>query len=200
MAEPGKWIVLEAVDDAALLQLSEGLCRWLRGRGLAVEHTHEPTYGPAGTQILLARQGRLQFEVTSLALLYLADRLDHVQRADGIESWLAAGQHVICTHYSLGAAASLWDRVELDWLQRIDALSRAPDLTLLVDLPANGAHQKHLRKGYQAAIQSMHSGDPTICVIDGTEGLEHIQMVCQKHVARLLNLELSDYEQGARAE
>ena len=62
MAENGKLIVLEAVDDGVLTQLAERLCRWLCARGLAVEHTHEPTYGPAGTQILLAGQGRLQFD------------------------------------------------------------------------------------------------------------------------------------------
>jgi thymidylate kinase len=196
MKETGRLIVLESVDDAALLHLAEGLCRWLRQHGLDVEHTREPTYGPAGTQILLAQQGRLRFEATSLALLYLADRLDHVQHADGIESWLAAGRHVICTHYSLAAAASLWGQVGEDWLHRIDVLSRVPDLTLFVDLPATRVRQQNLQQGYRAAIQHMHNYNQEVLVIDGNQAPEQVQLVCQNHLARLLNLNLSPSEQG----
>jgi len=192
MAEHGKLIVLEAVDHGALERLAEELCRWIRGRDLAVEHTHEPTYGPAGTQILLARQGRLQFDATSLALLYLADRLDHAQRTDGIESWRAAGRHVICTHYRLAATARLWGEVESDWLDRIDALSCVPDLILYIDFPTQGLQQKSLREGYRASIQHFQNRGQDVITVDGALMPELVHSTCQKHIARLLGLELPD--------
>jgi dTMP kinase len=192
MTGKGKFIILEGVDDSALDRLAEALCRWLRGQHLEVEHTREPTYGPAGAQVLLARQGRLQFDATTLALLYLADRLDHVQHTDGIESWLGAGRHVICAHYGLAACAWLWGHVEWDWLCRIDALSRVPDLTLFIDLPARGSQQRRLQEGYRASVQKLQANSQEIAVVDGADTPDKIYLTCRKHVARLLGLEFPD--------
>ena len=191
MAESGKLIALEAIDDVAVGRLAEELCRWIRERGMAVEHTREPTYGPAGILLLLARQGRLTFDATSLALLYLADRLDHAQRVGGIGTWQAAGRHVICTHYRLAAEARLCGQVEWDWLHRIDSLSCTPDLTLYVDFPAQETRQDSLRAGYYAAIQRLRNEGQEIYVIDGATALEHLHLACKKHLACLLGLELS---------
>jgi dTMP kinase len=193
MVERGKLFVLEAVDDATLARLSGELCHWLRECGLAVEETQEPTYGPAGTQILLARQGRLHFDPTSLALLYLADRLDHVQRSDGIESWLEAGKHVICTHYRLAAAAWLWGEVEWDWLCRIETPCCVPDMTLYVDMrETHKASQERLQAGYRAAIQRMQNRGQDVSIVDGAGPPEKLHLACKRHMARLLELELAD--------
>jgi len=197
MTEKGKLIVLEGVDDAALAQIGTELCRWLREHGLAAEHTTEPTYGPAGSQILLARQGRVQFDATSLALLYLADRLDHAQRADGIESWRAAGRHVVCTHYGLAAAARLWKQVETDWQSGINAFCCAPDLTLFVDLAVSETHRQRLRESYLAAIQDWQSSQHNIVMIDGVRSVEHARQACQKQISHLLELEHLECDWGA---
>jgi hypothetical protein len=127
-------------------------------------------------------------------LLYLADRLDHAQRTDGIESSLAAGRHVICMHYGLAAVARLWGQVECDWLCCIDALCRVPDLTLFVDLPTDEPWQKQLREGYLAAIQCLQSSGPEISVVDGGDAPAQTDLVCKKHIAHLLKLERPDYE------
>lgn len=191
MAESGKLIALEAIDDVSVERLAQELCRWIRECGMAVEHTREPTYGPAGIQLLLAQQGRLAFDATSLALLYLADRLDHEQRVDGIGAWRAARRHVICAHYRLAADARLCGQVEWDWLQRIDALSCTPDLTLYIDFPSQGIEQDSLRTGYYAAIQRLQKEGQEIYVIDGATASEHLHSACKKHLACLLGLELS---------
>jgi thymidylate kinase len=197
MVENGKLIVLEAADDAALARFSEEIGRWLRKGGLSVEETREPTYGPAGTQILLARQGRLRFDATSLALLYLADRLDHVQRADGIESSLAAGRHVICTHYGLAAVSRLWGQVDPDWLCRIDALCPVPDLTLFVDLPTDGLPQRQLRESYLAAIQCLKRNGQEICIVDEGDAPAQMLSACKRRIAHLLELGPPVCDRGA---
>jgi thymidylate kinase len=193
MEENGKLIVLEAVDDRALAQLSEELCRSLRRANVAIEETCEPTYGPAGTQILLAQQGRLQFDATSLALLYLADRLDHVQQAGGIADSLANGVHVICRHYELAAAARLWGQEEWGWLCSIGAPCRKPDLTLFADFGPEGSRQGQLREGYLAAIERVQDTGQVVTIVDGANTPAGLVSACEGHIGQLLDINLPDF-------
>jgi hypothetical protein len=186
MAKQGKLIVLEGMDDVALGELATSLCRWLREQGVAVEGTREPTYGPAGSQVLLARQGRLQLDAVSLALLHLADRLDHLQRENGILSWLDEGRCVVCVHYALSAYARLWGEVDWAWQQEIDAACRAPDLALYVDsAPAEG---DALRAAYLEAIECLQEKGQAVVRVDGRGGPEEVLTRCQRHVADLLKV------------
>lgn len=142
----GQLIALECVDEVMLEAQAQQLYRWLHGRGVAIELTGEPTYGPVGAQIRLARQGRLQVDPASLALWETADRMDHLGQENGILSWLAAGRHVLCARYLLFSYACHLDHVELDWLQRINARCRRPDLTLFLDVdPAGGEGGERVR-------------------------------------------------------
>jgi thymidylate kinase len=183
MAAHAKLIALEGTDDIALGSLAESLCRWLRERGVSVECTREPTHGPAGSQVLLARQGRLQLDAVSLALLHLADRLDHLEREEGILSWLAEGRCVVCVHYALHAYARLWGQVEWEWQRRIDASCRAPDLTLLVDL--HRAAKDPLQMAYRRAAGRLREGGQAVVVIDGRNALDDVLGMCQRHVVDL---------------
>jgi thymidylate kinase len=183
LAEQGKLIVLEGIDDGALGSLAEPLCRWLREQDVSVEHTREPTYGPAGTQVLLARQGRLQFDPVSLALLDLADRLDHLHEG-GILSWLDRGRHVMCVHYALSAYARQWGQVDWEWQRRIDAPCRVPDLMLFVDSALSG--QDALRAAYLEAIERLREEGQAVVVVDGRGPPEEVLAMCKRHVSDLL--------------
>jgi len=199
MEGQGKLIVLEGINDAALVELVEALCRWLREQGSAAEHTREPTYGPAGTQVRLAQQGRLELDPVSLALLSLADRLDHLEREDGIRTWLASGRHVLCVHYALHAYAWQWGQVDWAWQRRIDALCRAPDLTLYVDSPFSaldgacggdseglGSNAEILEKGYYQVIERLQAEGQPVVIVDGRDTPDEVYRACLRHVAHLL--------------
>ena len=138
MPGQAKLIVLEGVDEISLYGRMGRLYRWLRAQGIAVEQTHEPTHGPGGTQIRLFQQGRLHLDPASLALLWTADRLDHLGREDGVLSWLGEGRHVLCARYLLFSYAAQLDELPLAWLRQINARCRAPDLTLFVDCGLRG--------------------------------------------------------------
>jgi len=162
MPGEGKLIVLEGPDDAVIEAQMQRLVRWLRGQGIAVEQTGEPTYGPVGAQIRLFQQGRLEIDPHSLALLWTADRMDHLGREGGILSWLAGGRHVLCARYLLFSYACQLDHVELDWLKRINARCRHPDLTLFLDVdPAQRTRspnpcesfESNLRKGEKEKLR-----------------------------------------------
>jgi dTMP kinase len=185
MPHKGKLIALEGVDDQALDSQAESLYRWLHGLGIAVEKTREPTNGPVGTQVQLHRQGRLHFTPGSLALLLMADRLDHLTREDGILAWLEGGHHVLCVHYLLSSYARLFDQVPLDWHRQINARCRAPDLTLYVDAPSA---QRDALAGYQRALESLSAEGQSIPRIDAAEGPDAVDQACRREVARLLSL------------
>lgn len=212
MPDGGKLIVLEGVDDTVLEAQVGQLYHWLRGQGIAVEQTREPTYGPVGTQIRLFQQGRLQIDPDSLALFGTADRMDHLGREDGILSWLADGGHVLCARYLLFSYAYSLDRVDLNWLRRINARCRRPDLTLFLDIdmaqraclppdrspasdPAMGSTPdlKRLRQNYLTVIDTLRSEGEKIVIVDADipagEGSEASAFAaCRRHVADLLGL------------
>jgi dTMP kinase len=184
MAEQGKLIVLEGIDGTMLGELAESLCCWLREQQVAVERTREPTYGPAGSQVLLARAGRLELDPVSLALLCLADRLDHLEHEDGILAWLGQGRHVVCVHYALSAYARQWGQVEWEWQRQVDASCRVPDLTLYVD--RSRAEGDPLRSAYLQAIERMRAEGQSVVVVDGRGSPDVVLGVCRRHVADLL--------------
>ena len=75
----GRFIAIEGIDGSGTTLQTRALADWLRGRGHDVVETREPSPGPIGR---LVRE-RLSVEATpldpaALALLFAADRLDHV--------------------------------------------------------------------------------------------------------------------------
>ena len=192
MPVKGKLVALEGTDKAALNAQSERLYRSLCDRGIAVEQTQEPTFVTVGAQIRLHQQGRLEFDPASLALLCTADRMDHLGGEGGILSWLADGRHVLCVHYLLHSYAMQVDQIELEWLERINALCPAPDLTLFIDaplLPSSTPEAERLRLGYARVIEPARQEGQAIAHIDGEISPQEIEQACQRHVAALLGLD-----------
>jgi hypothetical protein len=184
-------VALEGIDQDLLQVQAERLCHWLRDQQIAAEQTLEPTQGPVGVQIRLVQQGRLQLPPTSVALLEVADRLDHLSCPGGILAWLAERRIVICVHYTLFAYASHWHELDWTWLRQINARCRPPDLTLFIDAPAPPVAQVeqfgcNYRAAYRAAIAALQNEQDPIVVIDGSGSEDEILGACQARLAPLL--------------
>src|SRR6185503_20411145 len=102
----GALIVLEGVDGAGTTTQVRLLAERLRARGSRVHTTAEPSSGPIGKLLRRALSGRLtdgdapdaaRPSWQTLALLFAADRLDHLARE--VEPELAAGAIVLCDRY-----------------------------------------------------------------------------------------------------
>lgn len=137
----GRFIALEGIDGSGTTSQRGALAAALRARGHSVLETNEPSSGSIGT---LAR-ARLSTQASpidrgALALLFAADRLDHV--ATEIEPALAAGQVVLTDRYLL----SSWVYQSLDcdpqWVRSINARAPWPDLTLVLQVPAAEAMRR----------------------------------------------------------
>jgi thymidylate kinase len=187
MPERGKLIVLEGADGDLLEELSGSLYHWMRGLGVAVERTSEPTSGPVGALVQLWQQGRLAFVPGSLALLLMADRLDHVARENGILSWLDAGRHVLCTRYLLSSLALLpvSDQAPLDWHRQINRRCPTPDLTLYLE-PKTAVDDRETRtlSRYARAARALSDAGEPVCWVDA----DAMGQQCRHEIARLLSL------------
>jgi dTMP kinase len=188
MPAEGKLIVLEGVDEALLSAQVERLYRWLRGEGIAVEQTGEPTRGPVGVLIRLHQQGRLQLDPASLSLLWVADRMDHLRREGGILDWLRQGRVVLCARYLLYSYAILGDQVELDWLCQINTLCRLPDLTLYVEplssqIDADAVPDERMLERYERIL----GREKTVVRITDCASEALVEHACRRHIAHLLS-------------
>jgi dTMP kinase len=131
------FIVLEGIDGSGTTTQSRLLAEHLRSHGLPVLETREPSG---------ARMGQLARELLSspepvggeeLALLFAADRLDHLRRE--VEPALRAGMFVVCDRYLLSSMAYQSIECELAWVDSINRHAPWPDLTFLLELPVEVA-------------------------------------------------------------
>lgn len=148
MSVHGKWIVVTAQS------LQDRLYHWMCEQGWPVERFIEPTFGPAGVLIRQYRTGRIELDPFTLALLEAADRLDQWGGDEGIQSRLAAGQHVLCLHETSNDAAGEGD---LDWRRCIQARCR-PDLTLCAGEDGDGLAEEAWLAA-QAQVRRLIEGD-----------------------------------------
>jgi len=145
------FITFEGIDGCGKSTQISRLERSLRRKGLSVLLTREP----GGTEIGQAiRDILLHVENTHLTplaelFLYAADRAQHVQEV--IKPALAAGTWVICDRYY--DATTVYQGVALEYdYQLIETLNREasigliPDITFLLDCPAEIGLQRVARR------------------------------------------------------
>jgi dTMP kinase len=136
----GRFVTFEGVEGSGKSTLIERLAEHLR----AVEHDVLTTREPGGTNFgrelrtMLLRRGAPP-QPTAEALLMAADRAEHVARV--VRPALEAGRIVLCDRYGDSTIAyqgggSGLDRARLADLNAWATGGLVPDLTLLLDLPA----------------------------------------------------------------
>jgi dTMP kinase len=152
----GRFLVLEGLDGAGTTTQTAELARRLRARGIPAVATAEPTRGPVGSLIRLALTDRLKgpkgrdFDRAALALLFAADRLDHVTTE--ILPRLADGRWVVSDRYVLSSLAYQTLDLPAAFVEAINARAPAPDLTLFLDVPPEVALRRRRAEGSPAEI------------------------------------------------
>ena len=190
-------VTVEGIDGSG----KSSICTALETAFPDAVMTREPTgswYGDA------VRRSVNDPTADSLAelFLYTADHADHL--TDVVEPALADGRLVVSDRYSDSRyayqGATLNERFEdaVDFVQRIHAeWTRAPDLTLYVDVPAelgaerSGGTNKFERRAYLEAVRDNYerliAAEPDRFVrIDGTAPLEHVTDKAVKTVEEVL--------------
>jgi dTMP kinase len=80
-----------------------------------------------------------------MALLFAADRLDHLQRE--VELNLAEGSDVVSDRYLMSSLAYQAEEADREWVALLARGVRPPDLTILLDIPVELAAQRRRLAG-----------------------------------------------------
>lgn len=157
MSRRGLFVVLEGIDGAGTTTQGERLAAALRAQGRKVLSTREPTDGPVGTLIRQALTGRLQLPggrgplgAQTLALLFAADRTDHLEAQ--LAPALEEGTIVICDRYVLSSLAYQGAMLPPRWVEAINAWARPPDLTLFLEVNSALAARRRAARGGEAEL------------------------------------------------
>ncbi|HET7539684.1 MAG TPA: dTMP kinase [Polyangiaceae bacterium] len=156
---PGLFVVLEGIDGCGSTTQAKLLAAAIRSRGAQVVLTCEPSSGPIGALIRQVLQHRLlatdattphHFDWSTMALLFAADRMDHL--AATVLPALRSGAVVISDRYDLSSLAyqSLTAQPSSDpipWIRELNARALRPDLTIVLDVPAELAEERRRARG-----------------------------------------------------
>ncbi len=147
----GRLIVLEGIDGSGTTSQTERLVAHLRQQGRTAVSTREPSDGPIGRllrEVLLGQHrmpGGDSVDGRTMALLFAADRLDHLQRE--VEPLLAEGFDVVSDRYLMSSLAYQAEEADREWVALLARGVRPPDLTILLDIPVAVAAQRRRLAG-----------------------------------------------------
>lgn len=134
----GKFTVIEGIDGSGKGTIIHSLKQWLTEQNVGFYLTNEPS--SKGLRPVIKKMiasGSINNGVFD-ALLFAADRVYHV--SSEIDPELKKGKHVICDRYYHSTFAYQNAQGEdLEWLMEVNKYARTPDLTLILDIPADVA-------------------------------------------------------------
>lgn len=152
----GRFVTLEGGEGAGKSTQVRHLLARIQALGLPVTATREPG-GSSGAEAIrsLVLDSPERFSPLAEALLFSAARADHLERL--IRPALKAGTWVVCDRFAdstrayQGAAGGL-DVEIVSRLERLVVANTKPDLTIILDLPADlGLARAALRRGQAGA-------------------------------------------------
>jgi dTMP kinase len=199
-----RFIVLEGIDGAGTTTQTARLVAHLAMRGRRAVATREPSDGPIGRlvrEILLGRHSLpdgAKVDGAAMALLFAADRLDHLQRE--IEPLLASGSDVVSDRYLLSSLAYQAEETDRGWVASLARGVRRPDLTVLIDVSIGVAAARRQQAGrpverydgdgYLARVadnyRRLASVEPATVSIDGAAPPDQVADAIATTVDRLL--------------
>ncbi len=187
-------MVIEGIDGAGTTTQTAILVERLRAAGGHARATREPSDGPVGAMIRQVLSGRLVLQAgrapgwTTMALLFAADRMDHVE-AD-IEPFVTAGGTIVSDRYDASSLA--YQSVmsgkggpdAIEWIRALNRHAQRPDLTLVLSVSPDLAAVRRETRGDAAQLYEQnetqralatfyaelprHLPDDRIVVLDGS--------------------------------
>lgn len=193
MSRAGRFIAIEGLDGSGGTTQVRRLARHLEGHGRTVLTTREPTDGPIGRLIRAALRGdgdAAGLGDTVLPYLFAADRRHHLDTL--VLPALNAGHDVITDRYVPSSLAYQALAIGLPAVLQLNDSFPAPDLTVVLEAPAEVCMNRILARGeqrerfedtetlrrireaYTAGLAALESrGDP-ILRIDATRSIDAI--------------------------
>lgn len=163
---PGRFIVLEGIDGSGSTTQAKLLVERLQRKGSSALFTCEPSSGSVGQLIRAAlthalvdtRGGPVTLDWVTMALLFAADRADHVDKT--LLPALRQGAVVVCDRYDLSSLAyqsltsgeAVGPSAALPWIRELNRHVPRPDLTLVIDVDPALAERRRRARGSAAEL------------------------------------------------
>ena len=183
-------IALEGIDGSGTTTQAERLAASLREEGHSVHLTREPSDGPVGRLLREMLAGEhAPVDATLMALLFAADRADHLQRE--VEPALAAGAVVVSDRWYHSSLAYQGTEQDREWIRELNKNARAPELTLFLEVDPEVAarrrdaagrdeeiydrieDQRRIAAGYRAVVAALAPAE-RIETVDGEQTPDEI--------------------------
>jgi dTMP kinase len=170
----GRFVVIEGIDGAGTTTQVGRLVDRLRKKNIQVRGTREPSDGPVGTLIRQVLAGRVVVPGGrapgwgTMALLFAADRVDHVEAE--IEPALAVGAVVVSDRYDASSLAYQsvtsggGGDVAVKWIAEINRQARRPDLTVVLDVSADVAGARREARGEPSQLYEQNETQRALAV------------------------------------
>lgn len=200
--------MLEGPDGAGISTQTSLLQTGLASRGYRAIATKEPSTGPIGAVIRQALSHRLVYPPSEplgddvMALLYAADRLDHI-RADVLPR-IEKGIHIVCDRYRLSSYAYQGLTAGQEWVHALNGRSIAPDLTFFIDVPPEVSQERIIARGghielyeseerlrpiygnYLRLVEEARREGERIVVVDGTPAMDVVAEAILEYAVRVI--------------
>lgn len=159
----GLFVIFEGIDGSGTTTQVRAVVDRLNAMGHAAYATCEPSRGPIGvfirqilTRSVLVDAGEIaSFDWQTMALLFAADRLDHVERE--VLPALREGKIVISDRYLLSSLAYQSATAEnakmaVSFVRTVNQEAQVPDLQIVFDVDADVARERRAARGGQAEL------------------------------------------------
>lgn len=180
-------VVLEGIDGAGTTTQARRLAERLGARG---HLTREPSDGPVGRLLREMLAGKhAPVDATTMALLFAADRADHIQRE--VDPALARGLVVVSDRWYHSSLAYQGADEDRRWIEVLNARARKPDLTILLDVDPDVAAarraadgrpvelfdalemQRRVARGYREVCEKLRATE-RIVILDGARPVDDL--------------------------
>jgi dTMP kinase len=186
------FVALEGLDGAGTTTQLERLASALAAAGRPCHATWEPTDGSVGAVIRRVLRREIELQPFTLALLFAADRNEHLHDpADGILAHLARGELVVTDRYLFSSLAYQGEQCGFEPVLALNAGFPLPRHLLFVDTPVavsqerlrgRGSEelfdaaemQRRVRANYERALAQFASSGMLVHRLDGTRPPEAI--------------------------
>lgn len=187
-----KFIVIEGIDGSGTSTQLSLLTDRLRKKGYHVMETQEPTKGDIGILIRKALSGKLDISPSSLALLFAADRSNHVRNiSTGISRFLQKGGYVVCDRYLFSSLAYQSLGCSFEYVFSLNSEFPLPEYCIYLDVPPEISQQRiagrtnkeifetnelqrEIIENYERAFKKYEKSGIKMLRIDGTKNQEEI--------------------------
>jgi len=164
----GVFICIEGLDGSGKSTQAKLLTKKLCQAGYNAVFTAEPSQGKIGKFIRKRLFEQERMPTTVEALLFAADRIEHVQNT--IIPALKEGKIVISDRYVYSSLAYQGSAgLNLDWIESINANAQKPDLSLFIDVSPKVVLERLKRKK---------------SVMENLQTQQYVQEIYQKYVEK----------------